>query len=358
MGQGCGRFEENERKIAELERLFNDQSIVKNDLRQQLIAERDAYKLYEHKHNVDKKSVSSRIEQLAHEKKQLFIHVVKEKKEVSVLEDTVIEYRSHINEMEQSIQQLKVQKEEATKKAKQAGKKPHAFTGLGSVMDGIKIPDFSNLRLSSKYDEPLPFKVKENRLKSRYGKAIFSVEEVDNDLGDDSSSSDEIDYEIERKDAILLESGHDAVSEATQMYSWLHTQKIDIKNKKELKRRLATLLTSRSDGYRQELIKAYRKQYNCNLENDIKKVIVKGHAMEIIHGLLMTRAQYDAILIEECVSNWDITSVADIICCRSKFQLQELHDAYKKKCKLDVKKQLKALATQDKKKTVVNIVGT
>eukprot|EP01084_Bolivina_argentea_P080451 145724_1 len=71
----------------------------------------------------------------------------------------------------------------------------------------------------------------------------------------------------------------------------------------------------------------------------------------------MTRAQYDAELISECIANLDIDSVADIICCRSMFQLQQIHDAYEQKCKLDVKKQLQALAQKDKKKTTVKIIG-
>ena len=127
---------------------------------------------------------------------------------------------------------------------------------------------------------------------------------------------------------------------------------------KQLKQRLASLLTSRSEGYRQTLIQAYRDQYGKNMEKDIKAVIVKGHAMDLIHGLLMTRAQYDAVLISEYVANWDIEPVADIICCRSLIQLKELHDAYKKKCKLDVKKQLQALALKDKKKTLVKVIGS
>ena len=136
---------------------------------------------------------------------------------------------------------------------------------------------------------------------------------------------------------------------------------IDSKNKqavKQLKQRLASLLTSRSEGYRQTLIQAYKDKYSRNMEKDIKGIITKGHAMEIIHGLLMTRAEYDAILISECVQNWDIEPVADIICCRSMKQLQELHTAYKKKCKLDVKKQLQALAQKDKKKTLVKVIGS
>ena len=98
------------------------------------------------------------------------------------------------------------------------------------------------------------------------------------------------------------------------------------KNKKavkDLKQKLASFLTSRSEGYRQSLIQKYRELYGKNLEKDIKGVMPKGkHTMEIIHGLLMTRAQYDAILISECVANWDIEPVADIICCRTMKQLQ------------------------------------
>eukprot|EP01084_Bolivina_argentea_P290861 499740_1 len=43
------------------------------------------------------------------------------------------------------------------------------FTGLGSVMDGIKMPDLSGLPgFGSSASQPPPFKVKENKLKPRY----------------------------------------------------------------------------------------------------------------------------------------------------------------------------------------------
>merc|ERR1739842_269535 len=98
---------------------------------------------------------------------------------------------------------------------------------------------------------------------------------------------------------------------------------------KQLKVRLASLLTSRSEAYRQRMVDEYFEQFNESLEKDIKRVLNKGHAMEIVHALLTTRAVYDALLINECVANWDIGPVAEIICCRTTEQLKDLHSAYK-----------------------------
>eukprot|EP01083_Nonionella_stella_P087538 243605_1 len=390
MGQVCFASDENEKKIEELESLLKDEAKKKKDLQKKLATERDAYKSYKHKSRGNKSEITQ-IEQLKKEKTQVFNNYMNEKKEVSILEDTVNKYKHRISEMEFQMENLKLHKEEIIQKksdqtakvskllgdTNQPGQKStltptnsepvrnnmsnKPFTGLGSVMDGIKMPNLSGLPgFGSAASQPPPFKVKENKLKPRnaykddaYSDDGGNTSEQVSDIGGDSSSSDSGGQVLEMKDTILLDVGYDAVSEATHVYSWLHGQKIDSKNKaavKQLKQRLASLLTSRSEGYRQTLIGAYRQQYGLNLEKDIKKIIVKGHAMEIIHGLLMTRAQYDAILISEYVANWDIDPVADIICCRSTFQLQELHDAYKKKCKLDVKKQLQALAQKDKKK--------
>ena len=51
-------------------------------------------------------------------------------------------------------------------------------------------------------------------------------------------------------------------------------------------------------------------------------MLQKGRTMHIMHALLMTAAEYDAVLIEEAVKNWDIHPVAEIICCRTTKQLQ------------------------------------
>eukprot|EP01084_Bolivina_argentea_P320086 555312_1 len=302
------------------------------------------------------------IERLRIEKKQVFKTMLKERKKVSKSEDNIDEYKRQISEMEFQIENLKLAKEEMLhKKSDQKAissklldqRNTDANSKPGPMDNNDSNKPFTDL-IDGFGSSALPFKVKENDTHSDDdGNTIEQVSDIDSD----STSS----QALEMKDTILLDVGYDAVSEATHVYSWLHGQKIDSKNKtaiKQLKQRLASLLTSRSEEYRQTLIGAYRQQYNRSLENDIKKIIVKGHAMQIIHGLLMTRAQYDAILISEYVANWDIDPVADIICCRSMFQLQELHDAYKKKCKLDVKKQLQALAQKDKKKTLVKIIGS
>eukprot|EP01084_Bolivina_argentea_P116153 206431_1 len=223
--------------------------------------------------------------------------------------------------------------------------------GVKGVTGGVKGigKGFDKLVGRDAIRDPTPFKVK------------------DMDSSDEDSKHSEDDYEedpedaqyqvLETKETLILDQEYDAESEATHVHSWL--QGIDSKNRqdmKQLKHRLASLLTTRSEGYREELVIVYYQQYGQRLDRKIKKIIQKGNALNLILGLLMTRAQYDAVLISECVANWDIEPVADIICCRSLAMIRELREAYKKKLKTDIGKQLQALAQKEKKRTLVKVI--
>jgi len=399
MGQVCFASEENEQRIQELENLLKDQEVEKAQLKEKLDDQRERQRKYKKSKSSkrDEEASSEKIEQLTNEKKQVFKTMLKERKNVSKLEDQIQDYKTTISEMEDKMAKLKQEKKEAQKKAAEIAKKKKKggrFGRFGRDKDKESDREDSGKDFGTKkiMDDIGPTKdymkelglnpiaksapsrgrgdtksnklgIKDARSARGYGSdggVTSDSDYVGGATTTDNESSDG-DQVLESKTTEILDMDYDPETEATHVYSWLHGQKIDSKNKqavKQLKQRLASLLTSRSEGYRQTLIQAYRDQYGKNMEKDIKAIIVKGHAMDIIHGLLMTRAQYDAILISEYVANWDIEPVADIICCRSIVQLKELHDAYKKKCKLDVKKQLQALAQKDKKKTLVKVIGS
>eukprot|EP01083_Nonionella_stella_P286766 976036_1 len=145
-------------------------------------------------------------------------------------------------------------------------------------------------------------------------------------------------------------------SEATNVYSWLRIDPNNIDEMQQLKHKLGRLLTSRSERYREELVIVYKEQYGKHLLKQIKMKIKERNVLNLIRGLLMTRAQYDAMLISEWIATWDIEPVADIICCRSLAMIRELHEAYKKKYKMDVSKLLRALAQKDKKRTLMQVI--
>eukprot|EP01083_Nonionella_stella_P301989 1039200_1 len=99
----------------------------------------------------------------------------------------------------------------------------------------------------------------------------------------------------------------------SDLYSLLHGNKMGIRR---INDKLTSLLTRRSEGERQRLIQQYREQYGKNLEQDIRTKFPKGdsfkRSLQIIHGLLMTRAQFDAELVHECVCDWDLKPVAEV----------------------------------------------
>jgi len=241
-------------------------------------------------------------------------------------------------------------------------------TLFNSVMDGIVIPKHDlpstyNTRSAVAPSNNTPsYKVK---ITNTHSQPLIVDTSDDNsvDISSACDTSDDTDSAIEKKESFLMdiEEGYDVHTDVQHVYGWIHTPEKGMKQKaqvKQLKVRLASLLTSRSEAYRQRLVDEYFEQYNKDLEGEIKKVLVKGHAMEITHALLTTRAVYDAMLINQCVADWNIDPVAEIICCRSTHQLKELHHAYNKHCKLNIRKQLQALAQKDKKNTLVKVIGT
>eukprot|EP01084_Bolivina_argentea_P116154 206432_1 len=333
----------------------------------------------------DNQRVKEKIEQISNEKKQVFKTMLKERKNVSKLEDQIEDYKKTIKGMEHQMKTLAYEQEKARSRADEekhsrmsmisvksepaprsrpsTTSRPSGVNvfGISHVLEGITIPRVHIPGIGtpdSTKEKELPFRVKTPTIRDDNASDILSPDDMSSHEGSSSSSEYPDDSKISTADTMILDQDYDAVSEATHVYSWLHGNTKNKRDIKQLKHRLASLLTSRSEGYRQRLIEEYREQYGKHLEKDIKKLISKGHALQIIHGLLMTRAQFDAALINECVARWDIDPVADIICCRTVPHLKELDAAYKKKYKLDVKKQLLALAQKDKKRTLMKMLGS
>jgi len=190
------------------------------------------------------------------------------------------------------------------------------------------------------------------------------VDEEDDKDNDESESEYEEDENDEignlRSGTMCLDEQFDPDAEAVHIYSWVHRQNMNVKDKKDLrqlKMTLASCLASRSEGFRQEIVNSYFMKYGKDLAKDVEKVLVKGNCLHLIKSLLLTRAEHDAVLIHECVQNWDIRSVADIICCRDLSQLRELAQAYNDLQKSDIVQHLKALARKEKKRTLEKVIG-
>jgi len=396
MGQVCFASEENEARILELENLLKDQELEKEALRRRLEEEKDRQKQFKNAANGEV-DAEEKIEQLTNEKKTVFKQMLKERKNVSKLEDSIQDYKTQLSDLEVQLNELKAEKERARKRAEEAerekakkqkskknkllkllsdeaassiavaepetkpliaasaggGSSGAAINPLGSTLAGIQI---------KKYDLPdIGGTPNIGGSKSTHTEQNEQKTKPSVTPEPDGSSSEDEEADALQQTTTMLDLSFDPQAEATHVYSWIHGGTLDPKSKqdiKQLKMRLSSLLTSRSEGFRQQLVDSYREQYGKSMEKDIKAVIQKGHALEIICGLLVPVAEYDARLIAEYVQNWDIEPIADIICCRSLKQLKDLHAAYRKLNKLNVRKQLQALAQKDKKRTLVKVIGS
>eukprot|EP00485_Elphidium_margaritaceum_P009581 CAMPEP_0202702632 /NCGR_PEP_ID=MMETSP1385-20130828/15586_1 /ASSEMBLY_ACC=CAM_ASM_000861 /TAXON_ID=933848 /ORGANISM="Elphidium margaritaceum" /LENGTH=594 /DNA_ID=CAMNT_0049360317 /DNA_START=43 /DNA_END=1827 /DNA_ORIENTATION=- len=391
----CLTSEENEQRIAELENLLQEQENDKRGLMRKLDDERrrrDDLARQKNEYNSDDGAMSDRIEKLQNEKKAVFKQMLKEKKNVNELEDSIVDYKQQISSLEKQINELQktVQKASGSShnNSNNAGMRSsslsssHTDTPPFSTAPTPLSP--SNVISPSVNSVGTPSSARVVNYRQRYSEigagtgGHFSsrmqgvlMSEPD-ESGTSEGSDDEEDEDTDGDEMIttsttrILDEKFDAETEATHIYSWIHgpiaskSGKI-VKGKKQvgqLKQRLASALTARSEGFRQEVRTAYFEQYGKKLEKDIQRVLEKGHTLHIIQGLLLRSSQYDAVLISEAVENWDIYSVADIICCRDRAQIKQLYEDYKSRQKLDIKQQLQALATKDNKHTLVKVIGT
>ena len=264
MGQVCFASEENEQRIQELENLLRDQEKEKAALKERLEEQRERQKKY-------KKSKSSRngdggrsdsnaekIEQLTNEKKQVFKTMLKERKNVSKLEDQIQDYKNTISEMESKMQQLKDEKRKAQKRAEEAqrenskskskdsrkgsSEKPkpkpkQEFTIGQPTTAGIKITNYvEELGLENNKSAPARNRGDSHKLqvgnKSSKGYTSASDAGMTSDseyrggatTTDNESTDGENTDALESKTTEILDVDYDPETEATHVYSWLHGQ--------------------------------------------------------------------------------------------------------------------------------------
>ena len=137
MGQVCFASEENEQRIQELENLLKDQEQEKASLKHKLEEQQEMQRKHKKsKRDREDDASNEKIEQLTNEKKQVFKTMLKERKNVSRLEDQIQDYKNTISEMESRMQQLKEDKRKAQKRAEEAEnkqkEKKKGFFGRGS----------------------------------------------------------------------------------------------------------------------------------------------------------------------------------------------------------------------------------
>ncbi len=260
MGQVCFASEENEKKIQELEELLKDQETEKKKLKRELESEQERQKQYKKtKRDREDDINTDKIQQLTTEKQQVFKSMLKERKNVSKLEDQIQDYKTQISVMDDKIHRLKDEKRKAQKRAEEAEKrqkeknkknkgKPRSSSnadseskGFGAkTLDGIETKDYMKelglpaLDTSNKgggKSEP-PKGSKDSLLKPRYGvkKGYHSDGGVTSDserggaTTTDNESSDDEDAMLESKTTEILDENYDPQTEATHVYSWLHGQ--------------------------------------------------------------------------------------------------------------------------------------
>ena len=101
-----------------------------------------------------------------------------------------------------------------------------------------------------------------------------------------------------------------------------------------LKVELSKLLTTRSMMHRSKIPEAYKQRYGSVLMEDIGKVIKNKKILELIAGLFQRRAQFEAYCIHEIICKHHhknaAVEVAEMICCKSRSELQLICDEYHK----------------------------
>ena len=164
-------------------------------------------------------NLNQKIETLKNEKKNMFKQMLREKKNVSKLEDLIEDYKSKIAKMEQQIQDIKYEKKKAKDNENQqhhhstsskSNKKSNKDSPFQSTLAGINIPTIQLLDI----DDHKPSH-----------KRHADDNETDGDIEGDSTtdySSDEGD--LERKTTEILDISHDAPTEAALVYSWIYGQ--------------------------------------------------------------------------------------------------------------------------------------
>eukprot|EP01083_Nonionella_stella_P286765 976031_1 len=300
MGSLCFTFEENEEKIKELEILLKEQTQENSDIEKKIAHELQRIKKYRDDHRRVKEKGSQK---------------------VSRLKNQIEDYKKQIKDMDPN-------------------RKQDNF--LSNTRGNHETINDILARMSMKklFESVLP------------PQTLLSIGYI----RENAFKQNNLNIPVSIVNYIILFAFSSA--DPSDLYSLLHGNKMDSRRiRRRINNELASLLTRRSEGERQRLIQQYREQYGKNLEQDIQTRFTKGHSLQIIHGLLMTRAQFDAELIHECLIDWDIRPVADVICGRKVQQLREIDAAYKKKYKFNMKKHLQALARRDQKRILTKMLG-
>jgi len=382
-----------EKQISDLQRLLDDARKDTAAVAEELAEQRK--KREELKAAADDVSVKDQITRLNNEKKEMFKQMLKEKKHVNEMDEKIDAYQREISNLEANLKDLKAMEQKLVKVSTPTFSQSSSVSRQSRTMSmhtgqqqysGTPTSRFTYSARSSKQDKRASINATgyggSDKLSVLAGEMYASpspspspaaaftyvdrvlVDEEDDKDNDESESEYEEDENDEignlRSGTMCLDEQFDPDAEAVHIYSWVHRQNMNVKDKKDLrqlKMTLASCLASRSEGFRQEIVNSYFMKYGKDLAKDVEKVLVKGNCLHLIKSLLLTRAEHDAVLIHECVQNWDIRSVADIICCRDLSQLRELAQAYNDLQKSDIVQHLKALARKEKKRTLEKVIG-
>ncbi|XP_077978221.1 annexin A5-like [Glandiceps talaboti] len=116
-------------------------------------------------------------------------------------------------------------------------------------------------------------------------------------------------------------------------------------------------LTTVCNLQRQEIKLAYKQRYGKDLIKDIKSE-VSGDYEEVLVHLLETTAEYDAWLLNETISGpgTDEEVLLEILCFRSKEELQEISRVYKQKYKNTLADDIKGDTTGDFEKLLLKLL--
>ncbi|XP_012938085.1 titin homolog [Aplysia californica] len=121
---------------------------------------------------------------------------------------------------------------------------------------------------------------------------------------------------------------------------------------------IINIIPCRTNAQRQEIKKRYKELYKQDLIKDLKGDL-SGDFEDAILGLMMEPVEYDAHCLREAMKGLgtDETTLVGIICSKSKGEMSQIKDVYKKAYKKDLESDIKGDTSGEFRDLLLHLVG-
>lgn len=152
----------------------------------------------------------------------------------------------------------------------------------------------------------------------------------------------------------FLSNKFNATNDAKQVHTWLFSQtettNVGISSlvnssskyvlakddKQRMKVCLLELFTARTCAHKKLIADKYERLFENRMIADIRTILKKGFALEIIAGMIMTPAEFDAECLIGAMSKRNINIIISIIATKNFKQLKQIKRAYKDRNQSDI----------------------